>query len=154
MNLNNTTWTVMVVINRKTLGTVCLAIATFLNPFGFDILVYKLTQLTNDYWHTMYALYASAVLFFGFSYLAFKVGKKALGNTFLTLALFLNPLGYDLVVYWITTFTKDYWMTMSIMYMLAATFFGMFIYLYNINPIKAFAYHAKETRNKLKTKIK
>ena len=59
----------MVVINRKMLGTACLAIATFLNPFGFDILVYKLTQLTNDYWHTMYALYASAVLFFGFSYL-------------------------------------------------------------------------------------
>lgn len=142
------------VINRKMLGTVCLAIATFLNPFGFDILVYKLTQLTNDYWNTMYALYASAALFFGFSYLAFKVGKKAIGNTFLTLALFLNPLGYDLVVYLISMLTHDYWMTMSIMYMLAASFFGLFMYLYNINPIKAFAYHAKKTRNKLKTKIK
>lgn len=102
----------------------------------------------------MYALYASAALFFGFSYLAFKVGKKAIGNTFLTLALFLNPLGYDLVVYLISMLTHDYWMTMSIMYMLAASFFGLFMYLYNINPIKAFAYHAKKTRNKLKTKIK
>lgn len=144
----------MNVINRKTLGTVCLAIATFLNPFGFDILVYKLTQLTNDYWTTMYALYASAALFFGFCFLAFKAGRKTLGNASLTLALFLNPLGYDLVVYAISTLTNDYWMTMSIMYMLAASFFGLFMYLYNINPIKVFKYHAKETHNKIKIKLK
>jgi hypothetical protein len=138
------------VINRKMLGTVCLAIATFLNPFGFDILVYKLTQLTNDYWSTMYVLYASAALFFGFSYLSFKIGKKAIGNLLLTLALFLNPLGYDIVVYGITQLTNDYWMTMSVMYMLAGSFFALFMYLYDINPIKAFSYHAKKTHNKLK----
>ena len=143
----------MVVINRKMLGTACLAIATFLNPFGFDILVYKLTQLTSDYWSTMYALYASAALFFGFSYLSFKNGKKMLGNWFLTLALFLNPLGYDLVVYAISMLTHDYWMTMSIMYALAGVFFGMFVYLYNINPIKVFKYHAVNTHNKVKKKI-
>ncbi len=139
----------MVVINRKVLGTVCLAIATFLNPFGFDILVYKLTQLTNDYWSTMYALYASAALFFGFSYLAFKAGKKVIGNTFLTLALFLNPLGYDLVVYAISCLTHDYWMTMSIMYGLAGVFFGLFVYLYDINIKTVF----KNTHNKVKKKI-
>ena len=143
----------MNVINRKTLGTVCLAIATFLNPFGFDILVFKLTQLTNDYWSTMYALYASAVLFFGFSYLAFRLSRKVLGNIFLTIALFLNPLGYDIVVYAITLLTNDYWMTMSVMYMLAGSFFGLFLYLYNINTFKAFKYHAKTTHNKLKNKL-
>lgn len=141
-------------MTRKTIGTVCLGLATFLNPLGFDILVYKLTQLTTDYWTTMYALYASAALFFGFCFLAFKAGRKGLGNTFLTLALFLNPLGYDLVVYAISMLTHDYWMTMSIMYMLAASFFGLFMYLYNINPIKAFKYHTKETHNKIKTKLK
>lgn len=144
----------MNLINRKVVGTVCLVLATFLNPFGFDILVYKLTQLTNDYWSTMYTLYSSAVLFFGFSYLAFKVGKKSIGNMFITLAMFLNPLGYDVVVYCISLLTHDYWMTMSIMYMLAASFFGMFLYLYNINPITAFKYHATETHNKIKTKTK
>jgi hypothetical protein len=36
-------------INRKALGTSSLMIATFLNPLGYDILVYKLTQLTKDY---------------------------------------------------------------------------------------------------------
>jgi len=123
----------MNLINRKTLGTVCLVIATFLNPFGFDILVYKLTQLTNDYWSTIYALYVSAVLFFGFSYISFKAGKKALGNTFVTLAMFLNPLGYDIVVYGITLLTNSYWITMSIMYVLAFFFFSIFIYLYKRN---------------------
>lgn len=136
----------MNLINRKVLGTVCLVIATFLNPFGFDILVYKLTQLTNDYWSTMYALYASALLFFGFSYTAFKLGNRAIGNTFLTLAMFLNPFGYDLVVYGITLLTHDYWMTMSIMYMLAGSFFGVFLYLSNINPVKL-------VNNKLKSKF-
>lgn len=137
----------MNLINRKVLGTVCLVIATFLNPFGFDILVYKLTQLTSDYWSTMYALYASALLFFGFSYTAFKLGKRAIGNTFLTLAMFLNPFGYDLVVYGITMLTHDYWMTMSIMYMLAGTFFGGFLYLSNINLITKLKNKFKDGQN-------
>lgn len=142
------------VINRKMMGTVCLTIATFLNPFGFDILVYKLTQLTNDYWYTMYVLYAFAALFFGLSYLSFKAGKTTLGNWLVTIALFLNPFGYDWVVYGINCITHDYWMTMSFMYVLAGIFFAMFMYLYNINPIKAFSYHAKNTHNNIKSKLK
>lgn len=143
----------MVVINRKTLGTVCLAIATFLNPFGFDILVYKLNELTQDYWSTMHLLYASAALCFGLSYLFFKKNKKAIGNFLLTLGLFLNPLGFDLVVYGINSITNSYWMTMSVMYGLTAVFFGLFIYLYNINPIKVFRNHAIKMHNKVKKKI-
>lgn len=142
------------IINRKMLGTVSLALATFLNPLGFDILVYKLTQLTNDYWHTMHILYASAALFFGFSFFAFKLGGKALGNGFLTIALFLNPFGYDLIVYYINSVIKDYWMTMSFMYVLTGIFFALFLYFYNINPVEAFSYHAKKTHKKLKTKMK
>lgn len=140
-------------INRKALGTVCLVIATFLNPFGFDILVYKLTQLTSDYWSTMYVLYSSALLSFGFSYIAFKAGKKALGNIFVTLGMFLNPLGYDIVVYSITQLTHNYWMTMSIMYGLTSIFFGSFLYLYSINPIKALSSYVIDTHTKIKTKI-
>jgi hypothetical protein len=49
---------------RKRLGTLCLVIATFLNPFGYDILVYRLTLLTKDYWTTMHILYVLAGLFF------------------------------------------------------------------------------------------
>ncbi|MEI8137427.1 MAG: hypothetical protein WCH21_08900 [Bacteroidota bacterium] len=116
-------------------------------------MVYKLTQLTNDYWHTMYVLYALAVPFFGFSYILFKKGQKAMGNLTLGMAMFLNPLGYDWVVYGVNYLTHDYWMTMSIMYTMAAFFFAVFMYLYNINLIKAFSHHAKKTHNHIKTKI-
>jgi hypothetical protein len=94
----------------------------------------------------MYVLYASALLFFGFSYISFKASKKAIGNTFLAMAMFLNPFGYDLVVYGLTLLTHDYWTTMLIMYLLAGSFFGMFLYLYKINPIIA-------VNNKLKTNL-
>ena len=144
----------MNLINRRTLGTLCLMIGTFLNPFGFDILVYKLTQLTNDYWSTMYVLYAGAALSFGFSYLAFKVGKQALGNLLITLALFVNPFGYDWVVYGILQLTHDYWYTMCVMYALAGSFFGLSLILYRINPIKVIKQNAVSTHNKIKIKIK
>ena len=101
----------------------------------------------------MYVLYALAVPLFGFSYILFKKGKKAMGNLTLGMAMFLNPLGYDWVVYGINCLTQDYWMTISIMYTMAALFFAAFMYLYNINPIKSFSYHAKKTHNHIKTKI-
>lgn len=142
----------MKVVNRKALGTVCLFIATFINPFGFDILVFKLTQLTNDYWITTYILYGLAFVSFLLSHLFFRLKNLKLGNTLIALALFLNPLGYDIVVYTITLLTKSYWLTMSIMYMLAFAFFGLFMYFYNINPIKAFKYHAVNTHRKLTKK--
>ena len=67
----------------------------------------------------------------------------------ITLAMFLNPLGYDLIVYWTTNITHSYWMTMSFMYVAAGVFFGLFIYLYSIKPISVL----KNTYNKIKTKI-
>lgn len=132
------------------MGTICLALASFLNPFGFDILVYKLTQLTSDYWNTMFILYAFAALFFGASFLSFRKLKKHLGHIFLTIGLFLNPFGYDLVVYGINSLTHEYWLTMGIMYCLAITFFLLFAYLYKINPIKMFMHNLKLLYNKIK----
>lgn len=120
------------------IGTICLVLGTFLNPFGFDILVYKLTILTEDYWTTMYVLYSIAALLFGLSYLSFKAENIKIGNFLLTIAMFLNPLGYDFVVYGITQLTNDYWMTMSIMYAMSGTLYCLFLYLYNINPLKTF----------------
>ena len=101
----------------------------------------------------MFVLYGFAALFFGFSFLYFKKLKRKTANFLLSLALFINPLGYDLVVYWINNLTNDYWMTMSIMYALAGTFFIGFMYFYNINLVKAFSYHTKQTHNNLKTKF-
>ena len=77
-----------------------------------------------------------------------------MGNLTLGMAMFLNPLGYDWVVYGVNYLTHDYWMTMSIMYTMAAFFFAVFMYLYNINPMIAFRYHSIKTRNHIKRKIK
>lgn len=51
----------------------CLVMASFLNPFGYDLLVYKLTQLTKNYWTTMHILYAAAALFFILFFLFYKI---------------------------------------------------------------------------------
>jgi hypothetical protein len=58
---------------RKKLGTMSLVVASFLNPFGYDILVYKMTQLTGDYWTTMHILYVLAVLFFILFFLLYRI---------------------------------------------------------------------------------
>lgn len=98
----------------------------------------------------MYVLYILAFLSFLLSYPFYKLGKRAIGNTLITLALFLNPFGYDIIVYGINVLTNSYWMTMSIMYSLAITFFGLFIYLSDIDIIL----HAKNKHSKLKTKLR
>jgi hypothetical protein len=152
MGLNTFKWIVIVVEMRKKMATISLMIATFLNPFGFDILVYKLTQLTNDYWNTMYVLYGLAFLSLSLSYFSFKINKRVLGNLLVTLGLFLNPFGYDWVVYGLNQLTNDYWYTMSIMYFLATMFFGFFIYLSKINIYNVLKYSTIKTKNKIITK--
>ena len=100
----------------------------------------------------MCVLYVFAFLSFILSFVFFKLKKQKWGNILLTIALFLNPFGYDMVVYGINSLTKDYWLTMSIMYALAMLFFGLFMYFYNINPIEAFKYHTVNIKQKLKIK--
>lgn len=120
------------VVNRKVLGTVCLVIATFLNPLGFDILVYKLTILTNDYWTTMRILYAFAALFFGLSFLSFKCDNRKQGNLFLVIAMFLNPLGFDILFAFTNYFIKSYVLTTIVFYLGTIFFFMLYLHLYNI----------------------
>jgi hypothetical protein len=94
----------------------------------------------------MFILYGLASVSFLLSYAFFRLAKRNIGNILIALGMFLNPLGYDIIVYGITQVTHSYWMTMSFMYMLSMVFFGLFIYLNQLNPIK----HVK---NKLKLKV-
>jgi hypothetical protein len=100
----------------------------------------------------MYVLYGLAFLSLSLSYFSFKINKRALGNLLITLGLFLNPLGYDWVVYGLNQLTNDYWYTMSIMYFLATMFFGFFIYLSKINIYRVLKYSTIKTKNKIITK--
>ena len=101
----------------------------------------------------MYVLYGLAFLSLSLSYLFFKLNKRIVGNILVTLGLFLNPLGYDWVVYGINQLTNNYWLTMSIMYFLATMFFGLFAYFSDINPYRILKYNTIKTKKKLTTKI-
>lgn len=72
---------------------------------------------------------------------------------FVTFALFINPFGYDWVVYGIMQLTHDYWTTMIIMYLMAGFFFGLSMYLYYINPLKFISSKIKKTCDNIKRKI-
>ena len=51
-------------INRKKIATVCIVMATFLNPAGYDVLVSMVMNLTGSYWTTMGIFYVLSFLFF------------------------------------------------------------------------------------------
>jgi len=53
-------------IKRK-IGTWCLMVALFFNPFGFDIIQYWLVSLTGSLWSANFVLYCVAGVFFGLS---------------------------------------------------------------------------------------
>ena len=97
----------------------------------------------------MYVLYGLAFLSLLLSYLFFKTNNRGIGNLLITLGLFLNPLGYDWVVYGLNQLTNDYWHTISIMYFLAIMFFGGFIYLSKINVYRSLKYSTIKTKNKI-----
>jgi hypothetical protein len=51
---------------KNNIATLCLMLAMFFNPFGFDIVQYFLIQLTGSLWKANAVLYCIAGLFFGF----------------------------------------------------------------------------------------
>ena len=93
----------------------------------------------------MYVLYGLALVSFLLSFVFFKIKKAGIGNFLITLGLFLNPLGFDLVVAGILSLTNDYWLIMVIMYGLAFTFFGLFFYLNDIRIYRLLKYQTKKT---------
>lgn len=102
----------------------------------------------------MYVLYGLALVSFLLSYVSFKLDRRSLGNFLVTLGLFLNPLGFDLVVAGILGLTNDYWLTMTIMYGLAFTFFGLFFYFSDIRAYKYLKVKTKKTCRDINNKFK
>lgn len=50
---------------RKKIATLCLMMAMFLNPIGYDIAVAGIMDLTGSYWITMLLFYFGSAVFFG-----------------------------------------------------------------------------------------
>jgi hypothetical protein len=66
---------------NQRMGTICLMIGMFLNPFGYDILTKMVMDITGSYWTTMHIFYLLAGLFFGLSFYFYRTNPiKAIAN--------------------------------------------------------------------------
>ena len=86
---------------KAKIATLFLIGATFFLPFGFDAILATAIKLTNGYWNAILLLYCLVALF---ATLYFFFRK----NSFLILALFVNPLGYDFLFAWTMKITGSF----------------------------------------------
>ncbi len=61
-----TTWRVTL---HKNMATICLILATFFNPLGFDALFALVMRWTGSFWVTDIIFYCLSALFFGLYFL-------------------------------------------------------------------------------------
>jgi hypothetical protein len=78
----------MVTVNRK-IATICLILATWTNPFGFDVAFATILSWTGGYWTTTLIFYCLSALFFGLFFYFSKMNpliffREKLRNTILT----------------------------------------------------------------------
>lgn len=79
-----------------------------------------------------------------------KVVNRKVAAFCLMMAMFLNPLGYDILFAMILNVTDSYVVTTAIFYLLSAFFFGLFFWFSGINPFK----HIKDKIKTLKEGLK
>ena len=60
---------------KERLSMICLSLALFTNPFGFDIIQAGLIEWTGSLWKANAVLYCIAGLFFGL-YIIFRTSKN------------------------------------------------------------------------------
>lgn len=63
------------------------------------------------------------------------VKRDKLAIICLIIGMFFNPLGYDALFKMVLDLTGSYWTTVSIFYLIAALFVGLYFYFGRVNPI-------------------
>lgn len=115
--------------NKEKIATLCLMAGMFFNPFGFDAVLLTAMKLTNGYWNAIILLYCLVALFAILYYFYRK-------NSYLMLALFVNPFGYDALFAWTMKQTGSFIIADFIFYGIAIMFFGIYFYIVKLHPIK------------------
>lgn len=73
-------------LSRKKTATLCLMLATFFLPFGYDALFALIMKCTGSYWITDVIFYFISVFFFGlYSYLSGNNPFKELADIMLSI---------------------------------------------------------------------
>ena len=65
------------------------------------------------------------------------VSRKHIATLALMMAMFLNPLGFDVAVALVMSCTGSYWITMAIFYLASALCFGCYFWLSKVSPLKS-----------------
>lgn len=116
------------VVNRNHIATLVLMTAMFLNPLGFDVLFYGTLKLTGDsYILTTCIFYLLSLLSLG----GYFVSRN---KWYLVLAMFFNPLGYDIVFYMVLSLLGSYMLTTLTFYGLTISLLIFYLLLMRINP--------------------
>jgi len=66
------------------------------------------------------------------------VKREKLATVFLMLGTFFNPMGYDALLKWLLDKTGNYWLSISIFYLVSAVCFIFYFILSKTNPLKMF----------------
>lgn len=73
-----------------------------------------------------------------------------MATLWLIIAMFLNPLGFDVLFKMVLDATKSYWATSGIFYCASALCFGLYFYSSRTNPFEIVKNYVKFTILKIK----
>lgn len=82
-----------------------------------------------------------------------KEKKNKVAILCLTLGMFFNPFGYDVLFKMVQDLTGDYWTTVRVFYCLAGLFFGLYFYYSGTNPFLSILVYANSKKEWVKKKI-
>ena len=120
---------------KQQIATICLMLALFFSPLGVDALQLSLIELTGSLWKANLGMYCLALLFF-ILYIFFLHRKnQKLANLSLSLTLFCNPFGFDIIQFGLIQLTGTLLRANFVMYCIAISFFGLHFKLSGNNPI-------------------
>jgi hypothetical protein len=120
---------------KKKLATLCLMTGMFLNPLGFDIVQLILIRLTGSLLGANLVLYCLSALFFGlYFYFSYRNNQKY-STICLMIGMFFCPIGFDIVQFSLITLVGSIIKANLILYAFAISFFGLYFYIEETNPI-------------------
>jgi hypothetical protein len=78
------------------------------------------------------------------------INKNKIATICLILSIWMNPLGFDVLMATLIQLTGNYWVADMLLYCGAAFFLGLYFYFSGINPFNHIMDHMKNMWKKIK----